>query len=64
MSISAFLIGAAQERRSGCWPRTKTLVLSAHDWETFFRVLDASDKPRPKLKAAAKRYAKRLNPAK
>lgn len=64
MSISAFLIGAAQERAKRVLAENETIVLSAHDWEAFFRVLDASDKPRPKLKAAAKRYTKRLTPAK
>jgi uncharacterized protein (DUF1778 family) len=64
MSISAFLIGAAQERAKRVLAENETIVLSAHDWEVFFRVLDAGDKPRPKLKAAARRYIKRLSPAK
>ncbi len=64
MTISAFLISAAQERAKRVLAENETLILSAHDWETFFRVLDANDKPRPKLKAAAKRYTKHLNTAK
>jgi uncharacterized protein (DUF1778 family) len=64
MSVSAFLIGAAQERAKRVLAENETTALSAHDWEAFFRVLDAGDKPRPKLKVAAKRYTKRLNPTK
>ncbi len=64
MSVSAFLIGAAQERAKRVLAENETMVLSGRDWEAFFRVLDAADKPRPKLKAATKRYANQRDQAK
>ena len=56
LSVSAFLIGAAQERAKQILAERETLTLSPCDWEAFFQTLDDLDKPRPRLKAAMGRY--------
>ena len=56
VSVSAFLIGAAQERAKQVLAESETVTLSARDWEAFFQSLDDIDKPRPKLKAAMDHY--------
>ena len=56
LSVSAFLIGAAQERAKQVLAESETVTLSPRDWEAFFQVLDDIDKPRTKLQAAMDRY--------
>lgn len=55
-TISAFLIGAAQERAKHVLSQSEMLTLSPRDWDVFFEALDQVDKPRPKLEAAMKRH--------
>lgn len=55
-SVSAFLIGAAQERAKQVLAESETVKLTPRGWEAFFQALDDIDKPRPKLKAAMDRY--------
>jgi len=56
LSVSAFLIGAAQDRARQILAESETVTFSHRDWEVFFHTLDDIDKPRPKLKAAMNRY--------
>ncbi len=56
MSVSAFLLGTAQERAKQILADAEMLTLSPRDWDTFAQALDAADKPRPKLSAAIKRH--------
>lgn len=56
MSVSAFLLGAAQERAKQVLAETEMLTLTARDWNAFTRALDNADKPRPRLSAAVKRH--------
>jgi len=56
VSLSAFLIAAAQERAKQILSESETLILSPSDWEAFFSALDNAEKPRPKLEAAAADY--------
>lgn len=56
VSLSAFLLGAAQERAKQVLSEAESLTLSSRDWEAFFMALDNTDKPRPKLSAAMQRY--------
>lgn len=55
-TVSAFLIGAAQERAKQVLFQSEILTLSPRDWEAFFGALDQVDKPRPRLEAAMKRH--------
>jgi len=56
MSVSAFLLGTAQERAKQILADTEMMTLSARDWNAFAKALDNADKPRPKLSAAMKRH--------
>lgn len=56
MSVSAFLLGTAQERAKQILADTEMMTLSSCDWNAFANALDNSDKPRPKLSAAMKRH--------
>lgn len=56
MSLSAFLLNAAQERAKTVLGQTDALALTPRDWEAFVTALDHLDQPRPKLTAAMKRY--------
>lgn len=56
MSVSAFLLGTAQERAKQILADTEMMTLSAQDWNAFAKALDNADKPRPKLSAAMKRH--------
>ena len=56
VSLSAFLIAAAQERAKQILTESETLRLTQRDWNAFFSALDKADKPRPALKAAATGY--------
>ncbi|MCR4304004.1 MAG: DUF1778 domain-containing protein [Gallionella sp.] len=58
MSVSAFLLGAAQERAKHVLAESEMLTLTPRDWKAFFLALDNADKPRPKLSAAMKRHRK------
>ncbi|MDD5330574.1 MAG: DUF1778 domain-containing protein [Sulfuricella sp.] len=52
MSVSAFLLGAAQERARQILAEKEMITLTARDWNAFAQALDNADKPRPKLSAA------------
>ncbi len=56
MSVSAFLLGAAQERARQILAETEMISLSSRDWNAFAKALDNADKPRPKLSGAIKRH--------
>lgn len=56
MSVSAFLLSAAQERAQAVLNQTDSLTLTPRDWEAFVTALDHLDQPRPKLSAAMERY--------
>ena len=56
MSVSAFLLGTAQERARQILADREMLSLTPRDWKAFARALDHLDKPRPKLSAAMKRH--------
>ena len=57
MSVSAFLLGAAQERARQILAEQETMTLTSRDWNAFATALDNADKPRPKLSAALKRHS-------
>lgn len=56
MSVSAFLLSAAQARAQAVLSEAETLTLTPRDWEAFVTALDHLDQPRPKLTAAMERY--------
>ena len=56
MSVSAFLISAAQERAKQILNETELMTLSARDWDSFFKALDNSDRPRPRLDEAFQQH--------
>lgn len=56
MSVSAFLLAAAQERAKAVLGEADALTLTQRDWDAFIAALDSLDKPRPKLAAAMERY--------
>ncbi|MEQ1530010.1 MAG: DUF1778 domain-containing protein [Methylococcales bacterium] len=56
VSLSAFLVGIAQERAKQILAESETVNFSSQDWDAFFNALDNIDKPRPKLKSAADAY--------
>ena len=56
MSVSAFLLGTAQERAKQILADTEMMTLSSRDWNAFANAMDNADKPRPKLSAAMKRH--------
>jgi uncharacterized protein (DUF1778 family) len=56
MSVSAFLLGTAQERAKQILADTEMMTLSPQDWNAFAKALDDADKSRPKLSAAMKRH--------
>jgi uncharacterized protein (DUF1778 family) len=56
MSVSAFLLGTAQDRARQILAETETITLTAKDWVAFARALDHADKVRPKLAAAVQRH--------
>lgn len=60
-TVSAFLIGAAQERARQVLSQSEMLTLSPRDWEAFFAALDQVDKPRLKLEAAMRRHQEWLD---
>ena len=56
MSVSAFLLGTAQERARQILAEREMLTLSSRDWNAFAKALDNADKPKPKLSAAMQRH--------
>ena len=56
MSVSAFLLGTAQERARQILAEKETITLTSRDWNAFAKALDNAEKPRPKLSAALKRH--------
>ena len=56
MSVSAFLLGTAQERARQILAEQEMITLTSRDWNAFAKALDNADKPRPKLSAAMKRH--------
>jgi uncharacterized protein (DUF1778 family) len=52
MSVSAFLLGTAQERARQILAEAEMITLTAKDWNAFAKALDNADTPRPKLSAA------------
>ena len=55
MSVSAFLLGTAQERAKQILAEQEMITLTSRDWNAFAKALDNADKPKPKLSAAMKR---------
>src|SRR3990172_454247 len=60
MSVSAFLLGTAQERARQILAESEMITLTSRDWNAFVQALDNADKRRPKLSAAMKRYRDRI----
>lgn len=56
MTISAFLLGTAQERAQKILAEKEMVTLTARDWTAFAKALEKTEKPRPKLAAAMKRH--------
>jgi uncharacterized protein (DUF1778 family) len=56
MTVSAFLLGTAQERAKAVLAEKEMLTLTSRDWAAFVKALDRTEKPRPKLAAAMKRH--------
>jgi len=56
MSVSAFLLGTAQERARQILAEKETITLTSRDWNAFAKALDNAEEPRPKLSAAMKRH--------
>jgi uncharacterized protein (DUF1778 family) len=56
MSVSAFLLGTAQERAKQILAEREMITLTSRDWNAFAKALDKADKPKPKLSAAMKRH--------
>lgn len=61
MSVSAFLLGTAQERARQILAESEMVTLTSRDWNAFAKALDNADKRRPKLSAAMKRYRDRIS---
>lgn len=56
LSVSAFLLGAAQDRAKQVLNEAELMSLTAADWTSFFNALENSDKPRPRLARAMTRH--------
>lgn len=61
VSVSAFLLGTAQERAKQILAESEMITLTSRDWNAFTKALDDTDKRRPKLSAAMKRYRDRMS---
>ncbi len=46
MSLSAFLLGTAQERAKQILAEAEMITLTAKDWNAFTKALDTADRPR------------------
>jgi len=60
MSVSAFLLGTAQDRAKQILAESEMITLTSRDWNAFTKALDTADKRRPTLSAAMKRYRDRI----
>ena len=56
MSVSAFLLGTAQERARQILAEREMITLTSRDWNAFAKALDNADKPKPKLSTAMTRH--------
>ena len=56
MSLSSFLVSTAADRAKEVVAEHETLTLTPRDWEAFLAALDDTDRPRPRLEAAARQY--------
>jgi len=56
VSVSAFLLGTAQERTKQILAESEMITLTSRDWNAFAKAMDNTDKPRPKLSAAIKHH--------
>lgn len=61
MSVSAFLLGTAQERAKQILGESEMMTLTSRDWNAFAKALDNAAKRRPKLSAAMKRFRDRIS---
>lgn len=61
VSLSGFLVSSAADRAKAVVAEREALTLSPRDWGAFLAALDDSDRPRPRLVAAARRYRRRRN---
>jgi uncharacterized protein (DUF1778 family) len=59
MSLSSFLVSVAAVHAKEIVAEHETLTLTPRDWEAFLTALDDTDRPRPRLTAAARRYQSR-----
>jgi len=59
MSLSSSLISVASDHAKQLVGEHETLTLSSRDWNAFLAALDETDKPCPRLEAAAGRYRER-----
>ncbi len=59
MSLSSFLVAIAADRARQIVAEHETLTLTPRDWTAFLTALDDTDRPRPRLEAAARRYSSR-----
>ncbi len=55
ISVSAFPLGAAQERAKQVLAEREMITLTSRGWNAFAKALDNADKPKAKLSAAMKR---------
>jgi uncharacterized protein (DUF1778 family) len=56
MTLSSFLVSTAADRAKEVVAEHETLTLTPRDWEAFLAAVDNADRPRPRLKTAARRY--------
>ena len=56
MTVSAFLLGTAQQRATEILAEKEIVTLTTRDWVAFAKALDSTHKPRPKLAAAMKHH--------
>ncbi len=59
ISVSAFLLGPAQERAKQILAEREMITLTSRDWNAFAKALDNADKPKPRLSAAIRRLRER-----
>lgn len=57
-TLSAFLVSAAKERARELVAEHEVVTLTSADWEALIAAIDNTEKPRPRLAAAAKKYRK------
>ena len=59
MSLSNFLVLAAADRAQELVAKRENLILTPRDWKKFIDALDKTERARPRLQAAARRYRRR-----